>query len=343
MAGTTIVQTTTPKKTSISIRPYVDPEKTNMGLEKYGVAVHDGTAQSESLACIEKDGIKRYVTGLNEFAPEVKCITDEKTRKAKIQAIRDTVAQLEKELMANIIDPKLPKDPKEDVFWSQVKLLRPDNSEFWDRIEITCGNYPVFLDPHDPYDLIKIIAIEAGGFSLVAPSFEIARAMSASPKFYLDREESTISTKTELKKLRNRALSELQSLFDTNTDKLRLVAKVLDINSTQYKNSTPNDVIYDNMDRYVNGDGVEKSQTRAAEQFLTACRQDMQVLKIRAIIKDAGFYKMILPKSDGFIYHTKSDTMMGKNPSEVLEYLKNPLNDKILEDLMNAVEAHWNE
>lgn len=337
MSGVTIVETTKPKKTNIAVRPYVDPERDNMGLQLYGIVVHDLIKQTESLACLEKDGIKRYVTGLNEYAPEVKKIADPKLKAARIKHIRETVALLEKELMMNIIDPK------DADFWNQVKLLRADNSEFWDRIEIACGNDPVFLDPTDPYDLIKIIGIEAGGFSLIAPSFEIAKNMSIPPKFFLDKEESTISSKTEVKKLRNRAISELQNLFDKDNTKLMLVAKVVDANSTQYKNSTPNDIIYDNMDKFIQGEGVERNKTRAAQTFLDVSRLDIETLKIRAIIKDSSFYKLINPKADGFIYHTKFDTMMGKNPAELIEYLRNPLNDRVLEDLMNSVEKYWNE
>ena len=47
-----------------------------MGLEKYGLSLHDGVYHEEQLACIENNGIKRYVTGLNEFAPEIKLIKD---------------------------------------------------------------------------------------------------------------------------------------------------------------------------------------------------------------------------------------------------------------------------
>ena len=45
-----------------------------MGLESYGLSLHDGVYHEESLACLEMNGVKRYVTGLNEFAPEVKKI-----------------------------------------------------------------------------------------------------------------------------------------------------------------------------------------------------------------------------------------------------------------------------
>ena len=34
--------------------------------------------------------------------------------------------------------------------------MKPDNSKFWDKISLRCGNDPVFLDGTvDPYDRIK--------------------------------------------------------------------------------------------------------------------------------------------------------------------------------------------
>lgn len=325
------------KSGSISVKPYFESGISNLGLEKYGMSLHDGIFHEEELALIERNGIRRYLTGLNEFAPEIKLIADKEQREAKIKDIRETVAQLEKELAANIIDPK---DPD---FWNKVKLLKHDNDEFWGKISIRCGNEPVILDPtKDPYDLIKLRAIEAGGFSIVAPSYEAARAMAVSPKFFLDKYVETVSTKTEGKKLKNKALSELDKLFNKNQNKLFYVAKVVDANSPQYKKKTPNDVIYDNMDKWINGEGAEKNMTRAAKSFLDAADLDMESLKIKALIKDSTFFKFIALKGDGFIYHVESNVMMGRNATDCLEFLKNPLHDATLLDLTKKVEQYWN-
>ncbi len=325
------------KSGSISIKPFFDPNKPNLGLEKYGLALFDGVFHEEQLACIEKNGIKRYITGLNEFAPEIKLIPDPEVREAKIKEIRTIVAQLERELATNVVDPK---DPD---FWNKLTLLQPNNDDFWSKISIRCGNNSVHLDPaKDPYDLIKLYAIDAGGFSIVCKSFEEARSRAVPPKFYLDRFVDTVSTKTEVSKIRNKALSELIKMFDKNQNKLFYVCKVVDGNSVQYKKSTPNDVMYDNMDKFITGQGVETNLRRAAQTFLDACNLDMETLKIKSIVKDASFYKFINPKSDGFIYHTDSNAMMGRNVADCIEYLKNPLNDSILLDLTKKVEKYWN-
>jgi hypothetical protein len=259
-------------------------------------------------------------------------------QEAKIKQIRAVIAQLEKELASNVVDPK------DEHFWNKLKLLKPDNDQFWDKIKIRCGNEPVYLEPDkDPYDLIKLYAIESGGFSIVAKSLDEARRMPVPPKFYLDRLEETATLNTEVKKLRNKALSELQKLFDKNTNKLFYIAKVLDANSAQYKKSTPNDIVYDNMDKYINGDLVDKNKKKTAERFLEISNLDMETLKIRAIVKDSGYYKFIATKADGFIYHMETTTMMGRTPSDVVEYLKNPLNEEILVNITKKVEGYWNQ
>jgi hypothetical protein len=321
---------------TIAVRPFVDNTNANMGLEKYQMVLFEGVFHEEQLACLEYNGIKRYVTGLNEFAPEIKQMNEDE-REAAIKQIRMTVSQLEKELAANIIDPE-DKD-----FWNKVRLLRPDNDEFWGKIVMRFGNEPIFLDASsDPYDLIKLRAIEAGGFSIVAKSLEEARSSAIPFKFYLDRYEETASIRTEVKKMRNKALAELQKLFDKNANKLLYVCKVVDPNSTQYKKSTPLDILYDNMDKYINGETVDKDKRKTAQRFLEVVSLDMETLKLRSMVKDANFYKIIATRGDGFIYHMKSGSMLGKNASDVVEYLKNPLNEEILTDITKNVEKLWN-
>jgi hypothetical protein len=177
---------------------------------------------------------------------------------------------------------------------------------------------------------------------MIAKSLEDAKRMNKVPKFYLDKLEESASTNTEIKKLRNKAAAELQKLFDKNQNKLFYVAKILDINSAQYKKSTPNDIIYDNMDKFINGELVNKDKKKTAQLFLDVARLDMDVLKLRAIIKDATYYKIIATKADGFVYHLSSATMMGRNSSDAVEFLKNPLNEQILTDVQNQVEKYWN-
>jgi hypothetical protein len=324
------------KSATIAVRPFFSPSKENMGLEQYGLSLHDGVYHEENLACLEMNGVKRYITGLNEFDPKVKMLSKDEKKK-KVKEIREVVAQLEAELAANVVDPS-DKD-----FWNKLTIMKPDNSKFWDKISLRCGNDPVFLDPDtDPYDLIKLHAINAGGFSIVAKSLREAKEMNNPPKFYLDTVQESLSTRTELSKIKNRALVELQKMYDSNTAKLIYVAKICDVDSVQYIKSTPNDILYENMDNYINGFGAESSKKKAASQFLEVAGLTMEDLKIRALIKDALYYRFITTKAGGWIEPIDSGIRLGKRPSEVLEFLKKPENDEALSSILEKVEPYWN-
>jgi hypothetical protein len=324
------------KSATIAVRPFFSPSKENMGLEQYGLSLHDGVYHEENLACLEMNGVKRYITGLNEFDPKVKMLSKD-DKKKKVKEIREVVAQLEAELAANVVDPN-DKD-----FWNKLTIMKPDNSKFWDKISLRCGNDPVFLDPEkDPYDLIKLHAINAGGFSIVAKSLREAKEMNNPPKFYLDTVQESLSTRTELSKIKNRALVELQKLYDSNTAKLIYVAKICDVDSVQYIKSTPNDILYENMDNYINGFGAESSKKKAASQFLEVSQLSMEDLKIRAVVKDALYYRFITTKAGGWIEPIDSGIRLGKRPSEVLDFLKKPENDEALTSILEKVEPYWN-
>lgn len=326
------------KSTAIKIEPFISSKKSNMGLENYNLVLFDGIKHTEQLACIEQGTNFRYITGLNEFAPEVKAIKNPEEKAAKIKFIRETVSRLEQELNANYVDPE------DKEFWNKIVLLHPNNREFWNTISISCGNESIILDPEkSALDLIKILAIEAGGFSIIAKNYDDARSRSVPVKFYLNKAIDTLSIKTEFSKLKNEALSKLHSNFGKHIDKLRYVAKILDGNSAQYKKSTPHDVIYQNLDAYINGKGIETNQTRAIKSFLDAIALDMETLKLRALVKDASFYNILISRGDGFIYEAKTSEKIGKTPSECVEFFKSPLNDVVFTRILKQVESYWNQ
>lgn len=324
---------------SISIRPYLDGQGENMGLEDYGFVIFPGTAQEEQLAAIERNGRIRYITGLDEYAPEVQNIDDLEKKAAVIKNIRRIVAEIEKRVATNIIS-----DLDDPEFWNKVEVMRPDNIEFFGGISLRVTNEYQYLNPkNDIYDLIKLMAIEAGGFDIVAKSYEDAQSRAVPPKFYLDKEIDTVSTRIEYKRLKNKATGLLDKLFDGNPKKLLYVTKVVDAYSAKYKNSTPPGVLYDQMDEWIEGNGAEQNKSRAAQLFINAAQLDMETLKLKALVKDASFYKFISPKPDGMIYHTKTSAMLGRNVADVVEYLKSPLHEDILNQMLAEVEYYWKQ
>ena len=73
-------------------------------------------------------------------------------------------------------------------------------------------------------------------------------------------------------------------MYNKNITKLMYVAKCVDIESTQYSKSTPNDILYENMDLFINGEGTETNKKKASEKFLKTSKMSMKDLKIHILI-----------------------------------------------------------
>jgi hypothetical protein len=121
------------------------------------------------------------------------------------------------------------------------------------------------------------------------------------------------------------------------------IAKNIDGNSPQYSNKTLPGVIYGNLDNYINGKGFDSNFKRCATTFIESSEMSIEDLKIKAIIKDASFYKYIIVKPDGMLHEASQNVMLGRNVSDILEYLKNPTNEDMLDLLMAKVEAVWSK
>ena len=87
---------------------------------------------------------------------------------------------------------------------------------------------------------------------------------------------------------------------------------------------------------------VSQSRSRCAKTFIDNANDTMENLKLRTLIKDATFYQVIITDSKGYIIDALTKARLGKNTHEVLEFLKNPVNDDVLESLMERIEDFWN-
>ena len=320
-----------------TIRPYFEMVS-NMGLEKHKQVLFDGAKHTYEMAAVQEGDSVRYLTGIDPFAPYVELESDPEKKEALIEEIKRIVIASEAKLASNVIK----KDDEE--WWNKVKKLKPNNIAFWSsaNMKLVLNNDPYYLEPTKKVeDLLIYTSIKAGGFPEIAKSLTDARNRVKAPKFYLDELEETASIETEVFKLRDEAGALLKGLNSKNRSKFMYVCKVIDPNSTQYKNSTPLDVMYLNMTNYLEGKTHESNKLKAIRNFIDVANLDMETLKLRALVKDSTFYKALALKGDGMIYDMESGSAMGKNPTAVVEFLKNPLNEEVLKRLLGKVEQHW--
>jgi len=323
------------KSTDIIIRPYINPEEPiqNMGLEKYGQVLFEGTMHEQQLRCTMINGVTRYITGLDEFAEEVKRLPDAE-REARIKVIRETVSMLEREIYANELDVN---DPS---FWSKT-VFSPNRTEYWSTVTFSIGNEGKSLDPKDPHQLILIIAAEAGGFDDVAGSYDEAKSSAKPPKFYLERRKDTKVQEARLKQLRDKAIYELYKIRQEEPQKLFWFAKNLLPIANQYKKTDPIEIWYSDLSSFIEGTGIEQDKKKAPVKFITMTEKEMDYIQIRAYVLEAAFLKHLITKADNRIYNRETNTMLGGNLEEVVEFLKQPVNQNELDAIQDRIDKIW--
>lgn len=349
---------------SVSIRPFLSG-KSNMGLEKYNLVIADGVKHRVCITVLGTDRIKTYLTGLNEQSQEMLELKKEgesnkdkrEEYEARVKEIRQIVARAERELNGNYtVDHEDPNIVNDKDFWNRVKMFHsviPDQFDeqrkriatYWDDVTLELDNHGQVLDERDIRDVLLIKIAEAGGFSLIAPSYEVA-AENGKFKFYLDKRSKSSAVKVSGRKLRDEAGAALLKLHKGDANKLFYVTKLVSIDSLYYrtgKNHTPLDVFYDDCSRYLDGEGIEKSKEEAARKFIEYCKMEMDELRLRCMVKDGTATKLLSYKPDGSIYYLATGTPMGKTIPECIVFLKDPLNQDIYKGMKDQLEKTWSE
>jgi len=324
------------------IQPYSRPGVSNMGLEKYELVLNEGTQQIEQLTCLETiagSGVYRYVTGLDEEAPEIRRMENDAREVARLQ-IRTNVAFIEKSLTGNVIDVQ-DKD-----FWSKVVHLKPTNSSFWNNVSITVDNFAKGLDSSEPMDLLLICAIQAGGFTLIHKSKQEAESVSKPGKYYLDNVMETATFDVEPVKLRNKAVALLQHLNEKHPEKMAKVATALRVKRNQtafYNKNTPQDTVYLDLDQFIHGQtDFEKIAFKASKEFIDFADMENTKLTAYVVTFDALVRKDIAQKTeDKKFYHLKEDILMGATREEVLEFVMNPANGTLAKKMLDEYQKRW--
>lgn len=362
----------------IMIRPYVDKKTANHGLEVHGMVIADNCEHKQELGYKYINGVKTYITGLNEDVPEVQNLPVEE-KNARIYDIRKTVVYLEQSVAGNYniseadiynIE-KVPvkkkagaaADAKEEFtenktfnpkFWEKVTKFRsviPDKFEgnvvirnYWDDIELKCTNRPTELDPSNPLNVIYIKAIEAGGFGMLcAPSLEQAQSGVHSFKFYLDKMEDNARIAVSEERRRNKAGALLEVLMD-DTDRLFYIVKNIVSYPLSYRSKTSVNILYQDINKYLDGKGGEKDTTKAINNFIQLCDAERYTtgnLRMRAMVKDALALNIIVAKGDGMFHHNRRSVPVGKNFEDIVLYFDNPANSDMKADLTREIQAEW--
>jgi len=346
------------KMAKFSIKTFREGDD-GMGLKKWGMVIHDRTRHAATPLCRVDGRIKTYVTNLNEDAPEVQELPTEK-KEARIKAIRQLVARAEREIAGNYnINPDDPKIEKDADFWTKVTTFRsvvPDVLDnkgvrqltYWDTLELKLTNAGLVLDENNIKDLVLMSVIEAGGFPMVARSYKDAleNGRSGQVKFYLDKKTNTAEVKVSEKRVRDEAGAKLLGMYEKDSNKLFYITKLLTSQSSYIKmgkNATPIDIMYEECSNYIDALVADvTSKEEGSRKLLEYYNMKLDELIARVLIKDGLGYGKLMYK-EGNLTHTYSQTILGKNAEDAVQYLMSPANDKFKEDLKQSLTFEWSK
>lgn len=311
-------------KRKVSIRQYVDPEVFNLGMEKYNMSVWSGETGSggvkESLGYKTVGNKKIYLTGLDVNATSLNNL-EEDTKKQKVMEIESVLKYL-------------------SVIYGE-ETLKSDNDSFWADLFLEIKSPILELDLEDVNDLLKYYAIQGGGYTEVAPSYDVAKNSNKIYKFYLHEENEVAELKTEIKRLRNRAKSILEDLFVEDPEKLFKMSKILlPIEKGLTRNVSKN-TIYSELDIYIDGEYTKNEIKQAPKRFIELSEKDRGSLNIQAIVKEALYQRYIVKNSESTYWNPQTQSPFGRNENEIIAYLNNPLNGDELTIIKDRVEGFW--
>lgn len=312
-------------RTVITIEPYFDPEIKYMGYEKYGMSGFPGGSEKHDLGYMEVGlGLRRYLTGLDPHSKTLMKVDNEDERNAIIENIEATLDWLE----ARGYDREM-MNPTNDAFWGRQQLQLFNNSRR-------------DLDMTNPEDVILYWNIKGGGYDFVAQGLDQARKSNDVKgfKWYLSELEATSAAKIEKKRIRGGAISALDNIYNSRPKLLFYIAKnVLNVDN-YFKHSTPIDLIYDKLWDHIEGVHLSNNKIKAASDFIEAAHMDEAELKLRAIVRDAIFFRFLQKRSDNLFY-TESGTAVGKNETEILTNFKFPQYQIDIDTIEDKVTKKW--
>lgn len=315
-------QTTKEKIQAISIeyRPtQAELDKTTLVV---GQGLMDTFERSESLGYQSFFGIKRYLCGLDVELIRYDTNFTEEEKKAKIAEIEETITRLEQ-------------------FFGKGNL-DPTNEKHWSKVELKISRKTTNLDLTNPRTELLLHCIRGGGFTMVSPSFE--KSIENDTQFYLVEPIEFAENRIANKEVINKAISTLQRLYESKSyDDIFFLGKYMLPVEKGFTKRSPKAMIYEDLDKFINGEILRQSKISCARQFLEATKRTKIELAITSIVRDAEYYNFIYVNPQGEFKNNETGGLYGTTIERAVAHLQNPAYEHELDNIKTRVEKKWSE
>lgn len=267
-------------------------------------------------------GAKRYLTGLDPEVVKYDRSLSEEEKTKKIAEIEETVKRLEQFFGPGTLDATNEKH------WSKVKLL--------------INRRTTNLDLTNPKNELLFHCIKGRGFDIVSPTLEECELENK--KFYLVEPTEFVEHRVAPRELNNRAIAQLQKLYENKGfDDLFLIGKYILPVEKAYTKRTPKALIYEDLDKFLNGEIIKKPKMACSREFLEALKMSKTELVIKCLVKDGVYYTFIYTNQAGELKNNETGGIYGTSIERAVAHLQNPAYENELDNIKTRVEQKWAE
>lgn len=214
------------------------------------------------------------------------------------------------------------------------------------RIQLKQKTNLLNLDGENIEHLVLYYAIKAGGIPSIAPSYDAAINAPSPPRWYMIAPEEQIKIDIAPEKAKNKAIYILEGLYEKGkTEDLFLLHKSLVSADRGVTKETSRDMIYADLNKFINGEFVKTDRRRTPVDFVEwaeVLKKDKNFVVAYAHLKDGLYYNMLFEK-DFSIYNRQTN---GKYPGDLkkaAEFLIAPTNIDEFTNLKNQMKYKWLE
>lgn len=300
------IEDNTQKKFFYWIRPKVNNED-SVGLSKYG--------KSKWTNCLDiyhpifDERLKKWLTGLDEYDPEILSITNKEEREKRQKEVKELRESLERLTGEN---------------------LSPSNDEFWIQQVIKFSEKTKPLVPYlNPRDRITVEWLKRRG-DIPFGSFDLYNERYMDAKFYIETEDESINKRKSTKNLQKEALATSFKLED-DYDRLWKICSLLHINKDFNINA---ESLINKLDEWIERN---KKYADRLEELVNLSKKSIQELEGLSVFQMALDMNFIYWDGKTKCYH-RGGTNFGSTKDEAVRFLTNPEHGHIFVEVKNLVE-----
>lgn len=287
-----------------------------------GQGLMDNFSRTESLGYQTFFGAKRYLCGLDPEIVEYDDNLTKEEKEAKIGEIKEIIGRLEQFFGKGSLDAT--------------------NEKHWSKIELKIDRKTTNLDLTNPRTELLLHCIRGGGFTMVAPTMEKARENSV--QFYLVEPLEYAESRIANKEIINKAISTLQRLYESKSfDDLFFLGKYILPVEKSYTKRSPKAMIYEDLDKYINGEIIKQSKISCARQFMEATKKTKAELAITCLVRDAEYYGFLYTNDKGEFKNNETGGIYGTTIERAVVHLQNPAYEHELLNVKSRVDQKWAE